>query len=95
MGSEMCIRDSYSEDFSRIRLKVIEPAIKEIKDKDGMNVRWKPIKSGRRVVAIEFKFPIEKQEVIKFDDNKYIEENARPGETYDQARKRLFTDKKQ
>lgn len=81
----------YSSDFSRIRLKVIEPAIKEIREKDGLNVIWKPLKRGRSVVALEFKFPIEKSKKPASSkiDKTLIEENARPGESYEQVRERL------
>lgn len=82
----------YSSDFSRIRIKVIEPAVKEIKEKDGLKITWKPIKKGRSVVGLEFKFPVEPQhELFKQDpiDKAFIEKHARPGESYEQAGKRL------
>jgi len=83
------IPDYYSSDFSRVRLKVIEPAVKEIREKDGLKVTWKPIKRGRSVVALEFKFPAEaQQELFKVDDD-FVNKHARPGESYIQARKRL------
>lgn len=58
------IPDYYSKDFSRIRVKVIEPAVKEIRQKDGLKVTWKPIKKGRSVIALEFKFPVEPQQEL-------------------------------
>jgi plasmid replication initiation protein len=83
------IPEYYSTDFSRVRLKVIEPAVKEIREKDGLKVIWSPIKKGRTVVALEFKFPVENQvEVFKVDE-KSIKENARPGESYEDVKKRL------
>ena len=64
------IPEYYSNDFSRIRVKVIEPAIKEIRQKDGLKVTWKPLKKGRSVVALEFKFPLEPQhELFTSDPN--------------------------
>lgn len=87
------IPDYYSSDFSRIRVKVIEPAIKEIGDKDGLKITWKSIKKGRTVVSLEFKFPVEPQhELFKIND-KSIKENARPGESYDQVKTRLKSKK--
>ena len=86
------IPEYYSPDFSRIRLKVIEPAVKEIREKDGLKVTWKPIKRGRSVVALEFKFPVEpQQELFKPNviDKAFIDKHARPGESYAQAEKRL------
>lgn len=83
---------SYNRDFGLIRSKVIEPAVKEIRQKDGLKVTWKPIKRGRTVVALEFRFPVEpQQELFKPDviDKAFIEKHARPGESYEQAGKRL------
>jgi plasmid replication initiation protein len=54
----------YQQNFYHLRKKIIAPAIEEIKEKDGLNVQWKPIKKGRRVELIEFSFPVEQQKVI-------------------------------
>lgn len=83
------VPEAYDKDFGKIREKVIAPAIKEIKEKDGLKVTWTPIKTGRKVTALEFKFPVEYQKPLVLIDNTYIEKNARPGETYEQAHKRL------
>ncbi|MGB0847586.1 MAG: replication initiation protein [Thiolinea sp.] len=83
------IPEAYDKDFGKIREKVIAPAITEIKEKDGLKVTWKPIKTGRKVTALEFKFPVEHQNPLVLIDNTYIEKHARPGESYEQAHKRL------
>ena len=86
------IPSSYSRDFGLIRTKIIEPAVKEIREKDGLKVTWKPIKRGRTVVALEFRFPVEpQQELFKpaTIDKAFIDKHARPGESYAQAEKRL------
>lgn len=85
------IPKTYDRDFGLVRSKVIVPAIKEIKEKDGLKITWKPIKTGRKVTELEFKFPVELQKELVIDpiDNAYIEKHAHPGETYAQARKRL------
>lgn len=44
------------EDFGKIRTKIIEPAVKELTQKDGWLIDWKPIKAGRKVVAVRFDF---------------------------------------
>ena len=80
---------SYNRDFGLIRSKVIEPSVKEIREKDGLKVTWKPIKKGRTVVALEFKFPVEPQYELFKIDKAFIDKNARPGESYEQAEKRL------
>ena len=83
------IPTSYNRDFGLIRSKVIEPAVKEIREKDGLKITWKPIKKGRTVVALEFKFPVEPQYELFKIDKEFIDKHARPGESYEQAEKRL------
>ena len=58
------IPKTYDKDFGKIREKVIDPAIQEIKEKDGLKITWKPIKTGRKVTALEFKFPREQQTAL-------------------------------
>ena len=79
---------TYNRDFGLVRSKVIAPAINEIKEKDGLKINWKPIKTGRKVTALEFKFPTEHQKTLPID-NAYIEKHANTGESYAEARKRL------
>lgn len=43
-------------DFAKIRTKIIEPAVKELTEKDGWLIQWTPIKAGRKVKAIRFSF---------------------------------------
>lgn len=85
----MDVPTAYNRDFGLVRSKVIAPAIAEIKEKDGLKITWKPIKTGRKVTALEFKFPVEQQKPLLLIDNAYIEKHACPGESYEQARKRL------
>ena len=80
---------AYNKDFGKVREKVIAPAIKEILEKDGLKIIWKPIKKGRTVVALEFKFPVEPQYELFKIDKAFIDKHARPGESYEQAEKRL------
>ena len=81
----------YDKGFGKVREKVIEPAVKEIRKKDGLKVTWKPIKKGRSVIALEFRFPVEPQHELFKDtiDKAFIDKHARPGESYAQAEKRL------
>lgn len=44
------------QDFGQLRRRVIEPAVKELNEKDGWNIAWTPIKAGRRVKALRFEF---------------------------------------
>jgi plasmid replication initiation protein len=43
-------------DFAAIRRKIIEPAVKELNEKDGWLIQWRPLKRGRKVSAIRFDF---------------------------------------
>lgn len=48
--------DSYKANFSLLRQRVIEPAIRELTEKDNWLIQWETIKQGRKVVSIKFKF---------------------------------------
>ena len=43
-------------DFAAIRRKIIEPAVKELQEKDSWIIQWQPIKAGRKVTAVRFTF---------------------------------------
>lgn len=43
-------------DFAKIRTKIIEPAVKELNEKDGWLIQWEAIKTGRRVTGLRFNF---------------------------------------
>lgn len=49
-------------DFGQLRRRVLEPAIKELRDKDGWLIEWEPQKKGRRVAALRFRFRRDPQE---------------------------------
>lgn len=48
-------------DFAAIRRRIIEPAVKELTEKDGWLIQWRPIKAGRRVKAVRFDFKRDEQ----------------------------------
>lgn len=52
----MEIKPSYRGSFGRINKYIIEPAIKELQEKDGWKIEYFPIKKGRKVVMLEFEF---------------------------------------
>lgn len=58
----MEVADTYKNDFGLLRTRVIEPATKEIREKDGLAVTWEAIKGGRKVKALKFTFPAETPE---------------------------------
>lgn len=47
---------SLRKDFSMMRRRIIEPAIKELTQKDGWLIEWQPIKRGRTVSHLQFRF---------------------------------------
>lgn len=48
--------DSYKKTFGLLRKYTIEPAVKELTEKDNWIIDWKPLKKGRKVVRLEFYF---------------------------------------
>lgn len=52
------------EDFGRIRSKVINPALKELKDKADLPVKLTTIKTGAKITDLKFTFPVEQQTAI-------------------------------
>ena len=48
--------DSYKTTFGLLRKYMIEPAVKELTEKDHWMIDWKPIKKGMKVVRLEFWF---------------------------------------
>lgn len=42
--------------FGQLRLKVIEPALKELREKDNMDINYELEKAGRKVVGLIFRF---------------------------------------
>lgn len=43
-------------DFGQVKRRIIEPAVKELIEKDGWLIQWRPIKAGRKVKAVRFDF---------------------------------------
>lgn len=52
------------KDFNNIRRRMIEPAVKELTEKDGWIIQWEPIKSGRKVTALRFDFLRNPQKIL-------------------------------
>ncbi len=48
--------EGYKVNFKECRKRVIEPAVKELREKDGWLIEWTPIKTGRKVTALRFEF---------------------------------------
>lgn len=52
----MEVAESHKKNFSDLRRWVIEPAIKELTEKDNWLIEWEARKRGRRVATLLFKF---------------------------------------
>ena len=48
--------ESYKSNFQLLRKRVIEPAIKELSEKDNWLIEWEARKRGRKVATLLFKF---------------------------------------
>jgi plasmid replication initiation protein len=42
--------------FYNLKMRVIEPAVKELREKSNLDIDWKPIKSGKTIKQLEFVF---------------------------------------
>lgn len=47
---------SCAANFKDLRRRVIEPAVKELVEKDSMKIEWEPVKAGRKVTGLIFRF---------------------------------------
>ena len=71
-----------------LKKRVIEAAIKDINTHSDLIVYYENIKKGRKIVGFRFHFK-QKKKAKKESTEAYIKENARPGETWEEAKKRL------
>lgn len=62
----MDVPENYRENFKELRRRVIEPAVKELKDKNNLLVEWEPVKNGRTTVGLRFAFRKAEQGALNF-----------------------------
>lgn len=55
-SQSMDASEKQQENFAAIRRRIIEPAVKELTEKDGWMIQWRPVKKGRKVGALRFDF---------------------------------------
>ncbi len=84
-------------DFKRF---VLDKAHRDINEKTSLNYEWEPLKIKNKVTALRFTFSRTKQNKIinkrtKELTDKFISAQARPGETWEEARERLSNKNKQ
>jgi len=48
--------ESCRKNFKDMRRRIIEPAVKELTEKDGYKIEWDTRKAGRKVIGLEFRF---------------------------------------
>lgn len=61
-AESMGATEKQRENFNNIRRRIIEPAVKELTEKDGWIIDWKPVKKkGRRVTRLRFEFQKDQQ----------------------------------
>ena len=53
-------------DFGQCKRRIIEPAVRELIEKDNWLIEWKPIKAGRKVKALRFTFSRNPQGQLPF-----------------------------
>lgn len=80
--------------LSELRRRVIEPAVSQINEHGPLTVQWEPRKSGRTVTHFVFTFTPKKKTArrdapIKVLSEYELSKLARPGESHDEALKRL------
>lgn len=54
--ASMDATEKQKANFNNIKRRIIEPAVKELTEKDGWIIQWTPIKAGRKVVRLRFEF---------------------------------------
>ncbi len=55
-AASMDATEKQRADFAALRRKMIEPAVKELTEKDGWLIQWEAVKAGRKVKAVRFNF---------------------------------------
>lgn len=51
-------------DFGQVKRRILDPAVKELTEKDGWLIQWQPIKAGRKVTALRFTFMRDPQKML-------------------------------
>ena len=94
LQSILDVPTSFLRDFSNFRYRVLDKAYKDINEKTNLKYEWEAIKTKNKVTAIRFIFSqqnrmIAQKATIQKLTDKFISEQARPGETWEEARNRL------
>jgi plasmid replication initiation protein len=60
--------ESYLGNFKEMRRRVLEPAVKELRDKNNMEIVWEQVTEGRKTVGLRFHFQHAKQGALDLAD---------------------------
>lgn len=60
---------SLRRDFGQVKRRIIEPALKELREKDGWLIQWEPVKAGRKVQSVRFNFMRDPQGSLPFSQH--------------------------
>lgn len=60
--------ESCQRSFKDLRRRVLEPAIKELRAKEDLEVDVTPQKTGRKITSLVFTFDYPQQQALKLDD---------------------------
>lgn len=66
-AASMDATEKQRADFAKLRTKMIEPAVRELTEKDGWRIEWTPIKTGRKVTAVRFTFERDPQQRLDLE----------------------------
>lgn len=78
--ASMDATEKQAADFNNIRRRMIEPAVKELIEKDNWLIEWRPIKAGRKVRGLHFRFAKNPQQSLKFVETNATKEHQQDGE---------------
>jgi plasmid replication initiation protein len=95
LREKLCLTTEYSRvlDFKKY---VIDIAVEQINEFSDIKVSYEQRKTGRNITHLDFKIkvkPVKKTDKVIIN-REFVEKNARPGETYDQAFSRLVAEHK-
>jgi plasmid replication initiation protein len=52
---------SCRKDFGNLRMRIIEPAFNELREKENLVIEWEADRAGRKVAGLVFKFRLDPQ----------------------------------
>jgi plasmid replication initiation protein len=65
--TSMQATDKQRANFNNIKRRMLDPAVKELTEKDNWLIQWEPVKAGRKVKALRFNFIRNPQQQLPLD----------------------------